>query len=110
MLLTHDLFVDLSKMNWKLFFEGQDRSHVKIFTFNVANTTYHKKVTMVDQKTGYLGSFNFGEKSLNMHDYEINLLIRTETIVKQVQKTRDVKQVIGNRRNRCETALYPGGA
>lgn len=126
--LTHDLFVDLSKMNWKLLFEGQERSHVKIFTFNVANTTYHKKVVMVDQKTVYLGSSNLGEKSLNMHDHEINLrvhspalgkevlaqfnheinpLIRTETetIVKQVQKTRDVKQMVGNRRNRREVVV-----
>lgn len=83
---------------------------------------------MVDQKMVYLGSTNLGEKSLNMHDHEINLRVNsptlgrevftqfeqetksfvrteTETIVKTVYKTRDVQQWTGNRRNRRQITV-----
>lgn len=73
--LTHEFFVELSRSNWKALYGGKINPKIKIFEFNVANTTYHKKVVMIDRKTVYLGSTNLGEKSLKMNDHEINLRV-----------------------------------
>lgn len=72
---THELFVELSRSNWKSLYGGKVNPRLKIFEFDVANTTYHKKIVMIDQKVIYLGSTNLGEKSLNMNDHEMNLRV-----------------------------------
>ncbi|MCB1072368.1 MAG: hypothetical protein KDK96_04605 [Chlamydiia bacterium] len=73
--VSHEFFVELSRSNWKSLYGGKSNPRLKIFEFNIANTTYHKKVVMIDQKVVYLGSTNLGEKSLNMNDHEINLRV-----------------------------------
>ena len=71
--LTHELFTELSRANWKQLLDGEAKPHLHLYEFGVANTTYHKKIITIDEKTVYLGSTNLGEKSLRMNDHEINV-------------------------------------
>jgi len=72
---THSLFAELSRSNWKALFEGKEKPNVNIYEFNVANTTYHKKAVVIDQRVTYLGSSNIGEKSFGMSDQEMDVRI-----------------------------------
>ena len=77
---THSLYAELSRASWKSLFEGEAKSNVYIFEFNVANTTYHKKLILIDSQVTYLGSSNMGEKSFGMHDQEVDLRIVSSTM------------------------------
>ncbi|QVL58006.1 MAG: phospholipase D family protein [Simkaniaceae bacterium] len=81
---THEFFVELSRSNWKSLYGGKANPKIKIYEFNVANTTYHKKIVMIDKRTIYLGSSNLGEKSLNMNDHEINLRVSSRDLGRAV--------------------------
>ena len=77
---THQMFTELSKSYWKKLFQGQKKSNIKIYLFNVDHTTMHKKVVIIDQKRVLTGSSNLGMKSMASHiDYEFDLIIDEET-------------------------------
>ena len=90
---THEFFVELSRSNWKSLYKGKSSPKIKIFEFNVANTTYHKKIVMIDRRTVYLGSTNLGEKSLKMNDHEINLRVSSRDLGHSVYE--EIQREIG---------------
>ena len=71
--LTHELYTELSRSNWKELLDGKPNPNLHLYEFGVANTTYHKKIITIDGRRVYLGSTNLGEKSLRMNDHEINV-------------------------------------
>lgn len=85
--LTHKLFAEISRSNWKALFEGKEKKNINIYEFNVAHTTYHKKVVCVDAQTTYIGSSNIGKKSLEMSDQEMNVRLESTQFGTQVQQT-----------------------
>lgn len=92
---AHDTFVNLAHSYCKEIIKCQEykpekiESNIKIYGFYRANTTFHKKVVIVDDKFTALGSSNFGLKSLedNPADYEFNAIVDSEEFAK---KTMDV--------------------
>ena len=83
---THKLFAEISRSNWKALFEGKEKRNVNIHEFNVAHTTYHKKVICVDGQSTYIGSSNIGKKSLEMSDQEMNVRLDSSQFGAQIQQ------------------------
>ena len=79
--LTHELYTELSRSNWKELLGGELNPNLHLYEFGVANTTYHKKIITIDGKRVYLGSTNMGEKSLRMNDHEINVRLESPDMV-----------------------------
>jgi phosphatidylserine/phosphatidylglycerophosphate/cardiolipin synthase-like enzyme len=71
---AHGLFVDLARDKYRQLFEREGHQNVKVREFYRANTTYHKKIVVVDDRYVGFGSSNFGIKSLadSPADYEFN--------------------------------------
>ena len=71
---AHRFFVDLAKVKYRQLFECEGHRNVKVREFDRANTTYHKKVIVIDDRYTGFGSSNLGQKSLspNPDDYEFN--------------------------------------
>ncbi len=71
---AHRFFVDLAQTKYAQLFSGKRPDNVKVYEFYRDNTTYHKKVIVVDDKYTAFGSSNLGTKCLNQrpHDYEFN--------------------------------------
>lgn len=87
--LAHRFFSDLAQVKYRQLFEGEDRDNVKVHEFYRANTTYHKKVVIVDDQYTAFGSSNFGFKCLeeNPADYEFNSIVDSQAFA---SKTMDV--------------------
>lgn len=81
-------------------------NNVQIYHFNVPNTLYHKKVTVVDKRYSMIGSWNFGLKCMAF-DYEAVLDIDNEEIAKQlkasieIDQTRFSEEVLPSRQYSC---------
>jgi phosphatidylserine/phosphatidylglycerophosphate/cardiolipin synthase-like enzyme len=77
--LAHRFFSDLGQDKYRQLFEGRGRDNVKVHEFYRANTTYHKKVVIVDDQYTAFGSSNFGTKCLeeNPADYEFNSIVHS---------------------------------
>jgi phosphatidylserine/phosphatidylglycerophosphate/cardiolipin synthase-like enzyme len=74
---SHRFFVDLTQNKYRQLFEREGHQNVKVHEFYRANTTYHKKVIVVDDRFTAFGSSNLGKKSLGEHadDYEFNGIV-----------------------------------
>jgi phosphatidylserine/phosphatidylglycerophosphate/cardiolipin synthase-like enzyme len=74
--IAHRFFVDLAQDKYRQLFEREGHHNVKVHEFYRANTTYHKKVVVVDDRYTGFGSSNLGTKSLeeNPADYELNAI------------------------------------
>lgn len=96
--LTHELYAELSRSNWKELLAGKPNPNLHLYEFGVANTTYHKKIITIDGKRIYLGSTNMGEKSLRMNDHEINVRLDSPEMGKFVLQCflQDVHPVYQN--------------
>jgi phosphatidylserine/phosphatidylglycerophosphate/cardiolipin synthase-like enzyme len=77
---AHRFFSDMGQINYRQLFEGRGAENVKVHEFHRANTTYHKKVVIVDDQYTAFGSSNFGAKSLeeNPADYEFNSVVHSQ--------------------------------
>lgn len=74
---SHDLFVPRSRLQWKRLCDGREKENVAIFEYKVPDTTYHKKVVIVDDVLA-TGSSNIGHKSLNSLDFEYNIIVHSK--------------------------------
>lgn len=74
--LAHRFFSDLAQNNYRQLFDRNGHENVSVYEFYRANTTYHKKVVVVDDQYTAFGSTNFGTKSIeeNPDDYELNCI------------------------------------
>lgn len=72
--LAHRFFTDLAQEKYRQLFMSVGHPNVKVHEFYRANTTYHKKVIVIDDRYTGFGSSNLGTKSLeeNPADYEFN--------------------------------------
>jgi phosphatidylserine/phosphatidylglycerophosphate/cardiolipin synthase-like enzyme len=76
---SHKLFAELSKSNWKRLFQGHPKPNVEIYEYDAAQTTYHKKIVVVDGEKVATGSSNCGLKSLEgLLDEEYNVIVDSE--------------------------------
>lgn len=78
--MTHELYTELSRAMWKELHQGEELPNLKLFEFNVANTTLHKKIIFIDGEVTYTGSSNMGEKSLKMNDHEMNVRLESSQL------------------------------
>ncbi len=87
--LAHDLFTDLAQKKYRQLLTGDARQNVTVYSYDRANTTYHKKVVVVDNKYTAFGSSNFGTKSMeeNPADYEFNSIVDSQAFA---ARTMDV--------------------
>jgi phosphatidylserine/phosphatidylglycerophosphate/cardiolipin synthase-like enzyme len=78
--LAHRFFVDLAQDKYRQLFVSEGHQNVKVYEFYRANTTYHKKALIVDDKYTAFGSSNLGTKSLeeNSSDYEFNGIVNSQ--------------------------------
>lgn len=74
---THIFFAQLSRYYAQSIFEGRDKPNVQIHEYDVAGISLHKKVIVFDRKTVLTGSTNINKKSLENHDYEVNLRVES---------------------------------
>ena len=74
---AHRFFSDMGQTKYQQLFDGKGQQNVKVYQFYRANTTYHKKIVVVDDQYTALGSSNFGTKSMeeNPADYEFNTIV-----------------------------------
>jgi phosphatidylserine/phosphatidylglycerophosphate/cardiolipin synthase-like enzyme len=88
---AHRLFTDLAQDKYRQLFERKGDQNVTVYGFNRANTTYHKKVIVIDDRYTAFGSSNLGAKSLeeNPADYELNGIVDSATFA---QATTSVLQ------------------
>lgn len=86
---AHRFFVDLAQTNYAQLFSGKHSKNIKVYEFYRDNTTYHKKVVVVDDKYTAFGSSNLGTKCLDQrpHDYEFNGIADSEGLA---AKTMDI--------------------
>jgi len=83
--LAHRFFVDLAQNKYRQLFEQDGHQNIKVYEFYRANTTYHKKVIVVDDRYTGFGSGNFGKKSLDEHaaDYEFNGIVDSSEFARE---------------------------
>ncbi len=87
--LAHRFFADLAQKKYQQLFTGAGLQNVKVYEYYRANTTYHKKVVVVDYRYTAFGSSNLGTKSIeeNPADYELNSIVDSQAFA---TKTMDV--------------------
>jgi HKD family nuclease len=83
---THLFFAELSRYFAQSIFEGRPKPNIEILEFDVAGISLHKKGIVFDGKTVLTGSSNINTKSLENHDYEVNLKINSEEFATEVMK------------------------
>lgn len=83
--LSHHFFVELAQNKYRQLFEREGHQNVKVHEFYRANTTYHKKVIVVDDRYTAFGSSNLGKKSLAEHavDYEFNGIADSQELARE---------------------------
>jgi len=86
--LAHRFFVDLAQDKYRQLFEKEGHQNVKVHEFYRANTTYHKKVIVVDDRYTGFGSSNLGTKSLaeNPADYEFNAVVDSSAFAEETMR------------------------
>lgn len=81
---THFFFAQLSRYFAQAIFEGRPKPNVRIYEYDVRGISLHKKAIVFDRKTTLTGSSNINKKSLENHDYEVNLKIESESFANDV--------------------------
>lgn len=93
--LAHYFFHPLARKNLKELFKHNRCNNIKLYEYNQANITYHKKVMIVDDKYTAFGSTNLGLKSLDelASDYEFNAIVRSWDFARMTQEViqRDIE-------------------
>jgi len=76
--LTHELFVARGRLFFQKLLEWRPKPNVELYEYGVENTTYHKKIFVIDGRMVATGSSNIGFKSMQgIVDWEDNLLIES---------------------------------
>lgn len=65
--------------------EDEPLYKTRIFEYRVPDVMYHKKTSVFDRKTVFIGSYNFGIRS-HKGDYELNILIESKAVAEDVLK------------------------
>lgn len=111
---AHRFFVDLAKVKYRQLFESEGHQNVKVHEFYRANTTYHKKVIVIDDRYTGFGSSNLGKKSLsdNPDDYEFNGIADSPSFaaatMRVLQKDKELSHEVSPEKARnlsCDTLL-----
>jgi phosphatidylserine/phosphatidylglycerophosphate/cardiolipin synthase-like enzyme len=77
--LTHELFVARGRLSFLKLLQWTPKPNIELYEYDVAHTTYHKKVFVIDGKIIATGSSNIGYKSMQgIVDWEDNLIIESE--------------------------------
>lgn len=86
--LAHRFFVDLAQNKYRQLFEKEGHQNVNVYEFYRANTTYHKKAIVIDDRYTGFGSSNLGTKSLgeNPADYEFNAVVDSPTFALETMR------------------------
>jgi phosphatidylserine/phosphatidylglycerophosphate/cardiolipin synthase-like enzyme len=86
--LAHRFFVDLAQNNYRQLFEKEGHQNIKVHEFYRANTTYHKKVAVIDDRYTGFGSSNLGTKSIeeNPADYEFNGIVDSSVFAAETMR------------------------
>ncbi len=86
--LAHRFFADLAQNKYRQLFEKEGNQNVKVHEFYRANTTYHKKVIVVDDRHTAFGSSNLGKKSLeeDPSDYEFNGIVESPEFARETMR------------------------
>ncbi len=85
---AHRFFADLAQNKYRQLFEKEGHENVKVHEFYRANTTYHKKVIVVDDRHTAFGSSNLGKKSLDEDaaDYEFNGIVESPEFAQETMR------------------------
>lgn len=88
---AHHFFMELGAEKYKQLFTCPGHSHVRLHEYNRANTTYHKKIVVIDGEYTAFGSSNFGYKSLNElpSDFEFNGMMHSQAFAAQTLRVLD---------------------
>lgn len=106
--LAHRFFSDLGQTKYAQLFQGPGKENVNVYEYYRANTTYHKKVVIVDDQYTAFGSSNFGFKCLdeNAADYEFNSVIDSGAFAEQTMRVLE-KDIALSERVDPEVAANP---
>jgi phosphatidylserine/phosphatidylglycerophosphate/cardiolipin synthase-like enzyme len=95
--LAHRFFSDLAQDKYRGLFEKEGYQNVKVHEFYRANTTYHKKVVVIDDRYTGFGSSNLGTKSLeNPADYEFNGIVDSPTFAAETMRILQTDMELSN--------------
>ncbi|MEN9654881.1 MAG: hypothetical protein RL235_993 [Chlamydiota bacterium] len=85
--VVHHLYAPRAARRWTALFHGQSNPNIKIHLFDKpAGVTMHKKVTIVDESTTFVGTSNWGKIS-EKYDYEVNLRVQSKAFARTVTAT-----------------------
>ena len=106
--LAHRFFVDLAQMKYRQLFKREGHENIKVHEFYRANTTYHKKAAVIDDRYTAFGSSNLGTKSMeeNPADYEFNGITDSPAIAARTMQVLNTDIALSNEVS-PETARNP---
>lgn len=80
---SHSFFAAKSLYHYRYLLQNGNPDHLSYHEYSVEGVTLHKKIIVIDQQLVVAGSGNCGYKSMNMFDYELNILMSSAELARR---------------------------